>query len=170
MGWPQFSLRKSQQDYKQQARNGQSEPMLKLARLHRFFERASANPTSVSCLMADKAGRRDSVELRMDNLDARVRNHSWVTLAAVGVQTVFHTTVKLHTVTTTETHTFMRKKLTWQHKQHSVFHSGRGSTGGQLKLVKLTMLLIKGILNSHQCTQFKILGRWVGVKMLTSSK
>lgn len=80
--------------------------MLRLARLHQFFERASANPTSVSCLMADTAGRRDSVELRMDHLDVRLRNHSRVTLAAVGgwgvgggVQTVFRTTVKLYTVT-----------------------------------------------------------------------
>lgn len=58
--------------------------MLRLARLHQFFERASANPTSVTCLMADTAGRRDSVELRMDHLDVRLRNHSRVTLAAVG--------------------------------------------------------------------------------------
>lgn len=52
--------------------------------------------------MADTAGRRDSVELRMDHLDVRLRNHSRVTLAAVGgggVQTVFRTTVKLYTVT-----------------------------------------------------------------------
>lgn len=62
--------------------------------------------------MADTAGRRDSVELRMDHLDVRLRNHSRVTFAAVGrggwvggwvggggVQTVFRTTVKLYTVT-----------------------------------------------------------------------
>lgn len=82
--------------------------MLRLARLHQFFERASANPTSVTCLMADTAGRRDSAELRMDHLDVRLRNHSRVTLAAVGgrggVQTVFRTTVKLYTVTHENTH------------------------------------------------------------------
>lgn len=79
--------------------DGQPEPMLRLARLHQFFERASANPTSVSCLMADTAGRRDSVELRMDHLDVRLRNHS-----RGGVQTVFRTTVKLYTVTHENTH------------------------------------------------------------------